>query len=49
MGLAGFEVFARGGGGNGAGSDRVVVICHVGRGAGGELTEGCVWFMKIGG
>ena len=48
MSLAGLEVLARGGGGNVASGDRVVVICHIGSGAGGKLTEGCVWFMEIG-
>lgn len=48
MSLAGFEVLARGGGGNGASGDRVVIIRHSGSGAGGDLAEGCVGFMKIG-
>ena len=48
MGLTGFEVLARSGGGNVASGDRVVVICHIGSGAGSELAEGCEGFMKIG-
>lgn len=48
MGLAGFEVLARSGGGNGAGGDRVIVVRHIGSVAGGELAEGCVGFMEMG-
>ena len=37
VGLAGFEVLARGGGRDGAGSDRVIVVRHFVNVAGGEL------------
>ena len=47
MGLAGFEVLARRGGGNVAGGDGVVIISHVGRSGIGELAKGCVWLMKL--
>ncbi len=47
MGLAGFEVLARSGGGNGAGSDGVVVVRHFGGRGGGELAEGCVGVVEM--
>ena len=47
MSLTGFEVLARGGGRNVASGDRVVVICHIGGGAGSELAEGCEGFVEI--
>lgn len=48
VGLAGFEILAWGGGGDGAGGDGMVVVRHFDSGAGGELTEGCVGFMEMG-
>ena len=48
MGLAGFKVLAWGGGGNGTGGDRVVVVRHIGSGADGQLAEGCVGFVEMG-
>lgn len=45
--MAWFEVFARGGGGNVASGDGVVIISHVGSGAGGELAGGCVGLMEL--